>query len=85
MIRRYEQNRFKIVHPYFNDPDMHIKYMLKRVQTTRELGKATIDFFHLNDYPSYAKRAKQFGDKEKYPIDLIKLAKACSAYKRIKK
>ena len=90
VIRRYEQNRFKIVHPYFNDPDMHIKYtnedkVIIDKNASTELGKATIDFFHLNDYPSYAKRAKQFGDKEKYPIDLIKLAKACSAYKRIKK
>jgi hypothetical protein len=85
--RRYEQNKFTIVHPYFNNPDMHIKYTNQdRVIVDREgstdLGKATIDFFHLNDYPSYCQRASLFGDLKKYPIDNIKLAKACSAYKR---
>ena len=85
--KRYEQNRFTIVHPYFNDPDVHIKYtnadkvVIDRKNST-ELGKATIDFFHMNDYPAYCKRANRFGDKSKYPIDAIKLAKACSAYKR---
>lgn len=85
--KRYEQNRFTIVHPYFNDPDVHIKYtnadkvVIDRKNST-ELGKATIDFFHMNDYPAYCKRANRFGDKAKYPIDAIKLAKACSAYKR---
>ena len=49
------------------------------------LGKATIDFFGLNNYPAYARRAQQFGNMEKYPIDSIKLAKVCSAYKRTKK
>lgn len=88
--RRYEQNQFTIVHPYFNDPDIHIKYtnedrvVIDRSNSTN-LGKATIDFLGLNDYPAYAKRAQQFGDMGKYPIDFIKCAKACSAYKRKKK
>lgn len=85
--RRYEQNTFTIVHPYFNNPDIHIKYTNEdKVVVDRNnsstLGKATIDFFHLNDYPAYCKRAQRFGDLKKYPIDFIKLAKACSAYKR---
>lgn len=88
--RRYEQNQFTIVHPYFNDPDIHIKYtnedrvVIDRSNSTN-LGKATIDFLGLNDYPAYAQRAQQFGDMGKYPIDFIKWAKACSAYKRKKK
>ena len=88
--RRYEQNQFTIVHPYFNDPNVHIKYtnedrvIIDRNNSTN-LGKATIDFFGLNNYPAYAIRAQQFGDMEKYPIDSIKLAKICSAYKRNKK
>lgn len=87
IVLRYEKNRFKIVHPYFNDPDIHIKYInedkvIIDTNNSSDLGKATIDFFHLNDYPAYCKRANQFKDLEKYPIDAIKLAKACSAYKR---
>lgn len=85
--RRYEQNLFTMVHPYFNDPDMHIKYtnedkVVIDIKKSTELGKATIDFFHMNDYPAYCKRANRFGDRVKYPIDAIMLAKACSAYKR---
>ena len=87
--KRYEQNIFTIVHPYFNDPDVHIKFTNEdRVvidkNSSTELGKATIDFFHMNDYPAYCKRANRFSDSVKYPIDAIKLAKVCSAYKRIR-
>lgn len=85
--RRYEHNSFTIVHPYFNDPNLHIKYtnedkvVIDRKGST-PLGKATIDFFHLNEYPAYCQRAQRFGDLKKYPIDYLKLAKVCSAYKR---
>ena len=85
--RRYEKNKFLIVHPYFDNPDEHIKFInddrvvIDEARST-ELGKATITFFHLNDYPAYCMRAKLFGDKDKYPIDGERLAKACSAYKR---
>ncbi len=85
--KRYEKNEFTIVHPYFDVPDEHIKFtnddrvVIDEASST-ELGKATINFFHLNEYPSYCKRAKLFGDRDKYPIDAEKLAKACSAYKR---
>lgn len=88
--RRYEQNQFTIVHPYFNDPNIHIKYInddrviIDRNSST-DLGKATIDFLGLNEYPAYTRRAQQFGDLKKYPIDYLKLAKTCSAYKRKKK
>lgn len=84
---RYEQNKFKIVHPYFNDPDVHIKYtnedrvIVDRKRSTN-LGKATIDFFEMDKYPATCKRAMRFGDFKKYPIDFIRLAKECSAYKR---
>lgn len=88
--KRYEQNLFTIVHPYFNDPNVHIKYtnedrVIIDMNGSTDLGKATIDFFHLNDYPAYVRRVKQFGDTKKYPIDLRILAKKCSAYKRKKK
>jgi hypothetical protein len=85
--RGYEKNKFLIVHPYFEDPDEHIKFtnedkvIIDEAGSTA-LGRDTIRFFHLNDYPAYCKRANQFGDQEKYPIDAVKLAKACSAYKR---
>ena len=87
VTRRYEQNRFTIVHPYFNDPDSHIKFtnedrVIIDEKNSSELGKATIAFFHLNEYPAYCMRAKLFGDKDQYPIDGERLAKACSAYKR---
>lgn len=86
-VRRYEQNRFKIVHPYLNDPDHHIKYtnedrVMIDLNGCSALGKATVEFFHLNDYPAICKRAIQFGDLTKYPIDLVRLAKEISAYKR---
>ena len=85
--RRYEKNEFTIVHPYFDDPEEHIKFtnedkVIIDEDGSSELGKATIAFFHLNDYPAYCKRSNQFGDLVKYPIDAVKLAKACSAYKR---
>ena len=85
--KRYNQNIFTIVHPYFNDPDVHIKFInndrvVIDINSCTELGRATVDFFHLNDYPAYCKRADRFHDFQKYPIDAIKLAKACSAYKR---
>lgn len=85
--RRYEQNIFTIVHPYFNDPDIHIKYknddrVIIDEKGSTPLGKATIDFFHMNDYPAYCKRAQRFGNLNKYPIDSIRLAEACSVYKR---
>ena len=85
--RRYEQNVFKIVHPYLNNPDVHIKFInadrvIIDTNGSTDLGKATIDFFHLNDYPAYCQRAQRCADLKKYPIDQIKLAKACSAYKR---
>jgi len=84
--RRYEQNRFTIIHPYFNDPDVHIKYtnedkVIIDLNRCTPLGLATIDFFHLNDYPAYCKRAKRHGDLTKYPIDGIRLAKMISVYK----
>ncbi len=87
IIGRYEKNEFLIVHPYFNDPNVHIKYINEDrvvIDTNRctDLGKATINFFRLNDYPAYCKRAKQFGDFRSYPIDAIRLAKECSVYKR---
>ena len=87
--RRYEKNEFTIVHPYLDDPEEHIKFtnedkVIIDEGGCSELGKATIAFFHLNDYPAYCKRANQFGDLVKYPIDAVKLAKACSAYKRLK-
>ena len=85
--RRYEKNRFAIVHPYFDDPDMHIKYInedkvIIDLSNSTALGKATIDFFHLNDYPAYCLRAKRFGDEKKYSIDYRKLAKTISTFKR---
>ena len=87
--KRYEQNLFKIVHPYFNDPDVHIKYTNEdRViidnERCTDLGRATISFFHMNEYPAYCQRAKRYGDLKKYPIDVVMLAKICSAYKRTK-
>lgn len=87
IMRRYEQNHFLIVHPYFNDPNVHIKFLnedkvIIDTNKSTSLGKATIEFFHLNDYPAYCKRANKFNDISKYPIDAIELAKKCSAYKR---
>lgn len=85
--RRYEQNVFTIVHPYFNNPDVHIKYINEDrividINRCTNLGRNTIVFFHLNDYPAYCKRAERFGNMVKYPIDWIKLAQECSTYKR---
>jgi uncharacterized protein (TIGR02646 family) len=88
--RRYEQNQFTIVHPYFNDPNIHIKYtnedkVIIDLNRCTYIGRKTVDFFHLNDYPAYVERAKELVDREKYPIDLIRLAEECSTYKRNKK
>lgn len=83
---RYDKNQFTIVHPYFNDPDIHIRFtnadkVIIDYINSSPLGKATIDFFHLNDYPSYCLRAKRLGDEKKYPIDYIRLAQITSTYK----
>lgn len=84
--KRYNKNQFTIVHPYFDDPDYHIKYtnadkVVIDYANSTKLGKATIDFFHLNDYQAYCIRAKRFGNAKKYPIDFIRLAKETSTYK----
>ena len=87
---RYNKNQFTIIHPYFDNPDEHLKYtnsdkIVIDINSCTDLGKATVKFLHLNDYSSYVKRAMRFGDTNKYSVDFIKLAHECAAYKRTRR
>lgn len=84
--QRYELNIFQIVHPYFNDPEQHIKYIngdrvILDTNHCSTIGKATITMFKLDSYPAYCKRAINYGDLSKYPVDFKRLARECSSYR----
>ena len=83
---RYNHNIFSIVHPYINNPDIHIKFTNEDRVCIDEanctaLGLNTIRKLHLNDYPSYCKRAILFDNGRRYPVDYQRYARECSSYK----
>ena len=52
--RSYTDNRFKMVHPYFDDPSDHFKFqderhMLYDWERCSVQGRFTINMFHWND------------------------------------
>lgn len=60
---RYKSNQFKIVHPYFDNPDDHIKFQdedriyFDKARCSRK-GLDTIDFFEWDSYSSLLTRTK---------------------------
>lgn len=91
-VARYEQNKFRIVHPYFNDPSFHIKYINDDrihidINNCTTLGKETVDIFNMDTLQAEAQRsinltverALKNGD---ITIDILKLARVVSTYKK---
>ena len=83
----YTANRFKIVHPYFDNPDDHFKY-LDADKTTFDLQNCsneaikTIEMFHWNTRWAYNQRvatAKIRG----LSIDVLKIVEEIVTYKQI--
>lgn len=81
----YEQNTFSIVHPYFDNPDDHIKYndperIYFNEDNCTEKGEATIKLFNWNEYWAIAKRF-EIASTRNFPIDVLKLAAEIATYK----
>lgn len=59
----YAKNKFSIVHPYFDDYNLHIEHLIKngsaiiRRKPWSRKGKKTIELFELNSVPNTAKRS----------------------------
>lgn len=70
----YEANVFKIVHPYFHNPDDHIKYRDEKrivfaMKQCTDLGRQTIKFFKWNSRSSIEDRIdrskqRKYSDKQ---------------------
>ena len=81
----YDANRFTIVHPYFDNPDNHIKYkdddrIFIDNHNCSPRGKETVRLFNWNDMWAVYKRAG-IASMRHYPIDVLKLAAEISTYK----
>lgn len=81
----YVNNNFKIVHPYFDDPDTHIKYQDpektvfdKALCTPKGLG--TIDFFNWDTLNAYIARTI-IASSRSIPINVAQLILEISLYK----
>lgn len=81
----YVNNEFTIVHPYFDNPDDHLKYMDDEhiyfdINNCSQKGKATIDMFNWNDTWAIYKRIT-IAHMKHYPVDVLQLAVEISTYK----
>lgn len=81
----YEKNSFSIVHPYFDNPDDHIKYLDADRTVFDEnncsgKGKATINLFNWKEYWAIVKRL-EIASMRRYPLDVQKLAAEIATYK----
>lgn len=82
---KYRKNSFKIIHPYFDNPEEHLFYLdrdrivLDMPRCTQK-GKDTIDFFHWQSQCSITKRILT-AESRKLPIDINKLILEISIYK----
>lgn len=81
----YTANKFKIVHPYFDDPDAHIKYIdaektVFDIPNCTEKGKTTIGMFHWEEVWAYNQRVATSKTRE-LPMDVLKLVTEIVTYK----
>lgn len=81
----YQRNRFTIVHPYFDNPNDHIRYKDDK-KTIFDLtacspkGINTINMFHWNEVWAYCQREINARAKD-LPMDVALLVKEISTYK----
>lgn len=81
----YSNNRFVIVHPYFDNPDEHLKYVDKDKtildwSNCSLKGKKTIEMFHWNEYWAFLKRLS-IAQIRHYPTPVLKIAAEIASYK----
>ena len=81
----YTINKFKIVHPYFDIPDDHFKYVDKEktvfdMPNCTEEAKETINMFHWNESWAYSNRVIISKTKD-VPIDVLKLVAEIATYR----
>ena len=82
---QYDSNHFIIVHPYFDKPDEHIKFLdadhiIIDFPNCSKKGKETVRMFHWQEYSAIIKRAETASLRH-YPLDVLKLAAEISTYK----
>ena len=82
----YDANRFSIVHPYFDAPDDHIKYLdsertiIDTVNCSAK-GKETINMLHWGEEWALYKRLL-VASMRHFPINVLVLAAEISTYRR---
>lgn len=81
----YDNNRFKIVHPYLDNPDDHIRYVdgdktIFDMQNCSAKGVATITMFHWNESWAYTQRVINAKTRD-VSIDVLKMVAEISSYK----
>lgn len=81
----YQSNRFKIVHPYFDNPDDHIQYeddekTIFDLNACSQKGVETINMFHWNEGWAYYQRVRNARSKD-LPMDVAQLVREISTYK----
>lgn len=81
----YINNRFKIVHPYFDNPDDHIRYeddemTIYDMPACSQKGIETIKTFHWNESWAYNQRVINAMTRD-LPVDVAQLVMEISTYK----
>lgn len=81
----YTNNRFTIVHPYFDNPDEHIKYedddkTIYDMPNCSRKGLETISTFHWDESWAYTQRVINAMTRD-LPIDVAQLIMEISTYK----
>lgn len=81
----YENNEFSIVHPLFDNPDDHIKYLdadriMFDLNACSQKGVDTIDFFNWKSYSAYVDRVHTAATRH-LSIDVNQLIQEISTYK----
>lgn len=84
--RDYADNRFKIVHPYFDNPDDHFKYMdanRTMYDTTHCSNEAleTIKMMHWDETWAFSQRVRNARTSD-IPIDVLQLVGEIATYRR---
>lgn len=81
----YSANRFKVVHPYFDNPDDHLKY-IDADHTTFDMancsqkGKETIRMFHWNETWAISQR-QMAAYMRRFSLNVLQRAVEISTYK----
>ena len=84
--RDYIDNEFKMVHPYFDNPDDHLKYIdpektMFDMPNCSPKGQFTINMFHWNDTWAYNQRVVNSRTRD-LPIKVLKLVTEIVTYRR---